>query len=183
MHFSKQAQHRTQVKGMLILLSSAVASQQFALSAVFTDDMVLQMAPQRAAIYGVASPGASVTVTVMDDSGVVDLREVTASPAAAGGTTDPLCQQRCIAAGHCATGQISACQRPSCAIGCTIAGRTATASGCKHQCSLAESPASGCTYSVGSPAGPYHEAGVTTFNSSSPALPCSRTHHIFFYRF
>ena len=34
-------------------------------SAVFSDDMVLQRAPQQAAIFGTATPGASVTVSMM----------------------------------------------------------------------------------------------------------------------
>jgi hypothetical protein len=62
---------------------------------------------------------------------------------AAGGP--PTCADRCVAAGHCCMGNVSACQKPSCAMGCSIA----TQSGTEAQCNATCSNATGCSYKVG----------------------------------
>ena len=51
------------------------------------------------------------------------------------------CAQRCLDAGHCCLGQISACQKPSCAMGCIIAGRAQSVAECKASCAAAAPPA------------------------------------------
>ena len=128
-------------------------------SAGFTDDAVLQRGPSAAAVYGVAPLGAEVTVSLIDESGRSSERSVVAATAQMGGTADPLCQARCLASGRCAEGQISACQKPSCAMGCILAGRTPSTTTCKSDCAVAASDKSGCEFTVVSPAGPWHLPG------------------------
>jgi hypothetical protein len=79
----------------------------------------LQRGPGAAAIYGLVEGAAatetSVKVSVLDD---VTGRSYTVQGkiephTSAGGTSDPRCSARCLAAGHCCTGAISACQMPS----------------------------------------------------------------------
>lgn len=79
------------------------------------------------------------------------------------GTTNPLCGSRCVGAGHCCTGQIAACQMPSCAMGCILAGRTPDVAACKASCAAANNK---CEYTVVSPAGPHHLPGDTTQNQT-----------------
>ena len=145
---------------------SAVAEDDgFAVSAGFTSDMVLQRGVQTA-IYGLtATASAKVSLEVSDDSGgvqpytvqaaVTSPSSAAAAPLAPGsGTANPLCSQRCLDAGHCCQGDTSGCGKPSCAMGCIIAGRTASNAECKASCAAAAK--GGCTYSVVSPAGPHH---------------------------
>jgi hypothetical protein len=145
--------------GLLPLASGLEATLSFSVG--FTDDAVLQRAPAKAAIFGLAPSATSrVSVTVTDSSGVEAAYTVaaTVSPAAAaGGTANPLCQARCLDAGHCCVGATSACQLPSCAMGCTVAGRTQSVAECKAICKGAADPSSGCTFVVPSPAGEYHK--------------------------
>ncbi len=145
--------------------AAAAGDDGFAVSVGFTSDMVLQRGAQTA-IYGLtATAAAKVSVEVLDDSGgvqpytiqakVTPPSSAAAAPLAPGsGTANPLCSQRCLEAGHCCQGDTSGCGKPSCAMGCIIAGRTASNAACKASCAAAAS--SGCTYSVVSPAGPHH---------------------------
>ena len=48
------------------------------------------------------------------------------------------CAQRCMAAGHCCVGTISANQRPSCAQGCLIAQQTKSLKACEAMCAGAD---------------------------------------------
>ena len=154
----------------------------FTFSVGFTDDMVLQR-DAVTAVYGfTASADAKVSVTVTDHSGTTYTVDAVVSPAAAGGgTANGLCQERCLAAGHCCVGQISACQRPSCAMGCIIAGRTPLVYKCKADCKVAASSESGCTFNVVSPAGPHHLPQDTTANESLQmcvtVLSCATAHN------
>ena len=146
---------------LLGVVDAAAASGDLSFSVGFTDDAILQRAPAKAAIFGLApADSADVKLTVSDDSGAEATYTVaaTVSPgaSAAGGTSNPLCQERCLEAGHCCVGQISACQKPSCAMGCIIAGRTKYVDACKASCKAASDPSSGCTFTVVSPAGKYH---------------------------
>jgi hypothetical protein len=135
-------------------------------SAGFTDDAVLQRGPGAAAVYGLAPRGMQVTVTLTDEHGISAPVALPASIVAMGGTADPLCQARCVATGRCAEGQISACQKPSCAMGCILAGRTPSATVCKADCAVAASDKSGCEFTVVSPAGPWHLPQDTTQNQT-----------------
>jgi hypothetical protein len=137
----------------------------FTLSVGFTDDMVLQRSSQTA-IYGLTpSSDAKVSVRVSDDNGAVQpytVQAIVTAPATAAaaplapgfGTANPLCDKRCLEAGHCCQGDTSGCGKPSCAMGCIIAGRTPSTAACKASCAAAA--ASQCTFEVVSPAGPYH---------------------------
>jgi len=145
---------------------AATTSPTLAFSAGFTDDTVLQRAPAAAAIYGVAPAGSAVSVTVANDNGGAPYTVTADTTVLMGGTADPLCQARCLDAGHCAEGQISSCQKPSCAMGCILAGRTASTSECKSACAYAASDKAGCEYVVVSPAGPWHLPGDTTQNET-----------------
>ena len=146
----------------------ASASSGLAFSAGFTDDAVLQRAPAKAAIYGLAPAGTTgITVTVASDAADAAPYTVDAQVAgAAGGTSDPLCQARCLDAGHCCLGQISACQKPSCAMGCIIAGRAQSVAECKASCAAAANASSGCTFNVVSPAGEHKLPQDTLWNQS-----------------
>ena len=158
--------------------AAAAADADFALSAGFTSDAVLQRAPAKAAVYGLtASVGAVVKLTVSDDSGTSAPYTVTATvtpPASAAapplqpgsGTANPLCMQRCLEAGHCCMGDISGDQIPSCAMGCILAGRTVSSAKCKQSCDAAGAASSGCTFTVVSPAGPHHLPADTTQNAT-----------------
>eukprot|EP00040_Diaphanoeca_grandis_P043546 m.9603 g.9603 ORF g.9603 m.9603 type:complete len:763 (+) comp7821_c0_seq1:110-2398(+) len=44
------------------------------------------------------------------------------------------CEERCIGAGHCCTGNISSCQHPSCYMGCEIAVQLKTETQCNQTC-------------------------------------------------
>ena len=161
--------------GLLLSARCAADDGSFAVSVGFTSDMVMQRGA-RTAIYGLtATPGAKVSVEVSDDSGgaqphtvqaVVTPPESAAAPplAPGSGTANPLCSQRCLAAGHCCQGDISGCSKPSCAMGCIMAGRTATNAACKASCAAAAK--AGCTYAVVSPAGPHHLPQDTLQNES-----------------
>ena len=144
---------------------TTAAPDDFALSVGFTNDMILQRGAQTA-IYGLTpTTTAKVSVVVSDDSGGVQpatYHAVVTPPASAAapplapgsGTSNPLCDQRCLAAGHCCQGDTSGCNKPSCAMGCILAGRTASAAACKASC--ADAAKGACTYEVVSPAGPHH---------------------------
>ena len=133
------------------------ASKPFlSFSAGLTDDAVLQRAPAAAAVYGLAPRGTAVTVHLIDELGASAAVVVATAEVEMGGTADPLCQSRCVTSGHCAEGQISACQKPSCAMGCILAGRTSSIAACKASCAIAADPDSGCEFTVVSPAGPWH---------------------------
>eukprot|EP00729_Bicosta_minor_P020067 gene20067-24569_t len=167
----------------LLLLTAngfGLGNAQVTFSAGFSDDMVLQRGPGSAAIYGLVAGRPSSTlasdmieVTVTDDNSgasyAVKALIIRPSPgsgaakAAAGGTTNPLCGSRCVGAGHCCTGQIAACQMPSCAMGCILAGRTPDVAACKASCAAANNK---CEYTVVSPAGPHHLPGDTTQNQT-----------------
>ena len=161
--------------GLLLSARCAADDGSFAVSVGFTSDMVMQRGA-RTAIYGLtATPGAKVSVEVSDDSGgaqphtvqavVTPPESAAAAPLAPGsGTANPLCSQRCLAAGHCCQGDISGCSKPSCAMGCIMAGRTATNAACKASCAAAAK--AGCTYAVVSPAGPHHLPQDTLQNES-----------------
>ena len=153
---------------LALLLGPAMttaAPDDFALSVGFTNDMILQRGAQTA-IYGLTpTTTAKVSVVVSDDSGGVQpatYHAVVTPPASAAapplapgsGTSNPLCDQRCLAAGHCCQGDTSGCNKPSCAMGCILAGRTASAAACKASC--ADAAKGACTYEVVSPAGPHH---------------------------
>ena len=165
-------------------------SADFSFAVPFTDDAVLQQAPAAASIYGLVSAGSSVQLFVTDDA----TRAAYSVPAAVlpyhsgavGGSANPLCQQRCLDAGFCAVGQVSSCVKPSCAMGCILAGRTASVSACKAQCTLASAnwnascnqptaacnqgnPAlkgGGCDFVVPSPPDRHHSPGETTQNET-----------------
>ena len=53
----------------------------------------------------------------------------------------PTCADRCIAAGHCCSGNASSCQRPSCQMGC-IVGASSSEAACNATCAAAK----GCTF-------------------------------------
>ena len=60
--------------------------------------------------------------------------------------SDPHCDQKCKAAGHCCTGATSSDQHPSCAMGCAIAKHTGSASGCKATCNKNDNT---CNWNLG----------------------------------
>ena len=182
---------------MLPLLAAATAaavatSNEITFAVPFTNDAVLQRGPAVAAVYGlVAHSTTGVKVTVTDDAnGSSYTVHATLRPASsAGGTSNPLCQQRCLSAGFCAVGEVSSCVKPSCAMGCILAGRTATAAACKTQCTRASAnwnascnvpsaacnqgnPAApkstgfGCNFVVPSPADTHHSTGEITQNET-----------------
>ena len=111
------------VRAILVLAlwwPSAKAHPDLRFSAGFTDDAVLQRSPAAAAVYGLApSGGSQVHVTVHDESSgaVYTVQATVTADTAAGHQSNPLCQSRCLEAGHCCVGQISACQKPSCGMG------------------------------------------------------------------
>ena len=155
--------------------AAVAAADDFAVSVGFTSDMVLQRGVQTP-IYGLtASTTAKVTIEVSDDSGgvqpatyqavVTPPSSAAAPPLAPGsGTSNPLCAERCLDAGHCCQGDISGCGQPSCAMGCVLAGRTASTAACKASCVAAAK--SKCVYDVVSPAGPHHLPQDTLQNES-----------------
>eukprot|EP00039_Didymoeca_costata_P005967 m.86252 g.86252 ORF g.86252 m.86252 type:complete len:759 (+) comp13049_c1_seq1:108-2384(+) len=151
-----------------LLLLCAHVNGDFAFGVPFTDDAVLQRGV-KASIYGIVDADiTTVTVSVIDEATGQSVTAVPASilpSSAAGGTANPLCQQRCIDAGHCCQGSISSCQKPSCAMGCILAGRTKGVAECKAQCANIENSKQ-CSYSVVSPASPFHNPGETTQNQS-----------------
>ena len=179
-----------------VTTAAAVAppAADFAFAVPFTDDLVLQMQPAAPAVYGLAPAAwAAVSLTVTDDSGSSAPQTVPAAispPKATDGAANPLCQRRCLAAGHCALGQVSSCIKPSCAMGCILAARTAGLAQCRAQCAAAsrwwnascnkptaecnqgstlapKKSGNGCNFVVVSPANPAaHLPGETTQNET-----------------
>ena len=105
------------------------------LSAGFTSDMVLAMAPASAAVYGlVFAAGKNVpSVSVTVDGGspifaVVD--EKIKGPS----TSANACDKSCFDQGYLSFGAISCCSQPSCAMGCLWAARTPDESSCVAEC-------------------------------------------------
>ena len=156
---------------IICMLSSTTvsAAAPFAFSTGFSDDMVLQRSPAAASVYGLVGAGVHVQLTLTYETEFYADHQIVSTAAAvggsvlAGGTNAPLCSAHCLAAGHCAQGQKGQCQRPSCNMGCILAGRTNTAAQCKSSCAEA---ANGCEYTVVSPAGRWHNVGDTTQNET-----------------
>ena len=70
---------------------------------------------------------------------------------AARAAADPGCAAKCTTAGHCCQGANSACQKPSCAMGCLAAAAASSEAACNATCMAAggKTPgSSGCTYAV-----------------------------------
>ena len=129
--------------------AAAPAPAMLAWSDGLSNNAVLQRAPARAAVYGLASAGAPLPVVTLVDvrTGRVQAT-VQAEPAGAAAGAAPrsgLCEAQCAAAGHCCVGNIASCQRPSCAMGCAIASATASVAACQAQCANMTNK---CAYTV-----------------------------------
>ena len=60
--------------------------------------------------------------------------------------SDPHCDQKCKAAGHCCTGATSSDQHPSCAMGCKVSQLTGSVSECKVTCNKNDNT---CNWNLG----------------------------------
>jgi hypothetical protein len=198
--------YNVQLLSFLFALSTfpkveAVVSSGAVLSAGFTSDMVLAMAPAKSALYGlVFAAGSNLpTVTVMVDGGdpisaIVDLTSKGPSKSA------NACDKACFDQGYLSFGAISCCSQPSCAMGCLWAARTSDESSCNAQCVNASSKCSytapGTTLNVdmcegcppsGCPAKDECQAGCAAFFGSTspfgwkailPPMPAGGSHSI-----
>ena len=120
----------------------AVADADVSFSAGFTDDMILQRAPSRAAVYGLVEAGSQVTVTVASATG--ESYTVQAESAAAGAGSTGQCSQKCVDSNHLCRGSNSCDGNPSCDMGCLWSARTSSVDTCKDKCDAAK--AAGCTF-------------------------------------
>jgi len=128
-----------------VALSPSELAQSYGavLSAGFSSDMVLAMAPAQAAVYGLVFPSAAGVVPKV----VVTIDGFPVSAVVTAGAQGPsasanACDRACFDAGYLSFGAISCCSAPSCAMGCLFAARFPTLEACNAQCANS----TGCAY-------------------------------------
>ena len=85
----------------------------------------------------------------------------------------PPCEDRCATAGHCCVGTLSACQRPSCAMGCIAGANTVSEAACNATCDAAGP--SGCEYTLPGTDITFQQCGVCPYLPAPAWWPASVT--------